>query len=82
MKKNSNKNNRGVLSDPLDYSKYSIECKSTDKTSFKITREFLEKLCKEAKISSKKPLLLLEIPKDDNNMFELRCEIIIKRKEN
>lgn len=75
----------GALStDPLDLSVGDkvIECKYTDKASYRITKELLEKAWNEALDMQKTPYLVIGIPKDDNTLFIVKCEISLERRQN
>lgn len=62
-------------------SNYAVECKYTDKSSFKVTRELLEKLHSESLEANKPSLLILGIAIDDQSFFELKCELSIVKKD-
>jgi len=65
----------------LDYKDYCIEVKYTDKKSFSITAGILEKIWNEALAANKEPMIMIGIPKDDNNLFMIEGRIIVKRKQ-
>lgn len=69
----------GIKAPGLD--EFVIECKYTNKKSIKITQEFLVKLYDQAKDSNKKPYLIIGIPKNNEEIFILRCFINIERKD-
>jgi len=59
---------------------YLIECKYTDKKSFRITAKILEKLWDEAFSSNKLPRLIVGISRNDKELFIINCNVEIKRR--
>ena len=59
---------------------YLIECKNTNKKSFRISTEILEKLWEEAFNSNKMPKLIIGITNEDSEWL-LEVNIIRKRKK-
>ena len=57
-----------------------IECKYTDKLSYRITNKVLEKIWVDALEVNKLPRLVIGIPRNDNEMFIVNCNIEIIRK--
>jgi len=64
----------------LHYKDYVIECKYTDKKSFRITANLLEKLWEESLTINKEPLLVIGIKRNDKEMFVLNCLVKIERR--
>jgi len=58
----------------LSTEEYLIECKTTGKGSYSISKKLLEKLWNEALESSKLPLLVIGI-QDNNTLWKLKVEI-------
>jgi Holliday junction resolvase len=52
-----------------------IECKFTDKKGFKVTLEMLEKLWNQSLVAKKKPLLVVGVRRNDNEVFVLTGEL-------
>lgn len=63
----------------LQMSDFCIECKFTDKKSFNITLNTLEKLWNESLDAEKEPLLEIGIRVNDNEIFKLQC-LVTKEK--
>ncbi len=59
---------------------YLIECKYTDKKSFRITAKILEKLWDESFSSNKLPRLIVGISRNDKELFIINCNVEIKRR--
>ena len=57
-----------------------IECKTTTRKSFSITRKILDKLWEEALEANKLPKLLISIPKDDYTEWILSVDLEVRRK--
>jgi hypothetical protein len=51
---------------------YSIECKFTDKSSYRVSLEVLEKLWNESLTAGKLPLLEIGIRRNDNQIFKIQ----------
>lgn len=64
----------------LSTDNYVIECKYTDKLSYRITQKTLEKLWNDAFDSGKLPYFVIGISRNDKEMFILSCNLEIKRK--
>ena len=62
----------------LHYKNYMVECKFTDKQSFRITKSLLEKIWEQALAMNKEPLLIIGIKRNDKETFILNCSITIK----
>ena len=59
----------------INYKDYCVLSKLTDNKTVQITRQMLDKLCKQAKKMSKKPLLILGLRKDDEEIYKVHCEV-------
>jgi len=57
-----------------------IEYKSTDKTRLTITKDFLDKFVSSAKKLGKKPLLIVSIPKNEKEVYNIEGIITVKNK--
>ena len=64
----------------LHYKDYMIECKYTDKKSYRITLNLLEKLWQQALTINKEPLLVIGIKRNDEEMFVLTCSLKLERR--
>lgn len=74
----------GALStDPLDLSvgDKCIECKWTDKSSYRVTKELLEKMWVETLDMQKTPYLMIGIPRNDHETFILTCSLTVEKRE-
>jgi len=75
--------NSGALSwDKSDLSTetHFIECKTTDKKSFSITKEILDKLWNNSLDNNKLPKLIISLPANENNMYYIVADIEVRRK--
>jgi hypothetical protein len=73
----------GLPTQPLDlhYGDYCVECKWTDKKGYRITKGLLEKMWGQALDMQKSPYLIIGIPRTDKEIFLLKCEITLERKD-
>lgn len=74
----------GLPTDPGDLSTkhFIVECKYTDKNSFRITNKTIEKLWNQSLDMQKTPKLVIGLPHstDDSKLFLLTCYITIEKK--
>ncbi len=63
----------------LQMSDFCIECKFTDKKSFSITTNILEKLWNQALDASKEPLLEIGIRRNDKEIFKIQALVTIEK---
>ena len=59
----------------LDYGRYIIECKFTDKKGFRIPLSLVEKIWNKALSLNKEPLLSIGIRRNKKQVFVLNCTI-------
>ena len=64
----------------LDYGKFVIEAKYTDKKGFRIPLTMIDKIWNQALDMGKEPLLSIGIKRNDNEVFVLDCQIRLQRK--
>jgi hypothetical protein len=64
----------------LNYKNYSIEAKYTDKKSYSIKLDLIEKIWEKSLEMNKDPLLIIGMKRNDTQIFTLRCEINLERK--
>ena len=64
----------------LDYGKYCIEAKFTDKKGFRIPLSLIEKIWDKSLSLGKEPLLSISIKRNDQQSFILNCQIRLERK--
>ena len=67
---------------PLDLSsdKNLIEVKYTDKPGYRISLDLLNKIWGQSLSMNKEPYLVIGIPRDDEQMFIIHCQINIERR--
>lgn len=67
---------------PLDIrsNNFVIECKDTDKKSFRITLKLLEKIWEEALSMEKEPFLRIGIKRNEDERFVIDCRINVERR--
>jgi len=72
----------GLWFQPLDINceNHLIECKFTDKKSYRITSKLLEKIWQQALDMNKEPSLVIGIKRNEKEMFVLNCSITIQRR--
>ena len=63
----------------IDFGKYCIECKYTDKKGFRIPLSMLEKLWNSSLDMGKEPMLTIGMKRNDNEIFMLNCTVSLKR---
>jgi Holliday junction resolvase len=56
-----------------------IECKFTDKKSFRITLKTLEKLWNQALDANKEPILEIGIRRNDNEIFKIQGMVTVEK---
>lgn len=64
----------------LNYEDYCIECKVTDKKGFRISDSILEKLWNQALNSNKEPLIIIGIPRNDDELFIIEGRVNLERR--
>ncbi len=57
-----------------------IECKYTEKLSYRITNKTLEKLWTDALENNKLPKLVIGIPRNEKEMFIISCNVEVHKK--
>lgn len=63
----------------LDYGKYCVELKFTDKKGFRVSRDLVENVWEKALTMNKEPFLIIGIKRNDNQIFTLQCRISLER---
>jgi len=71
----------GVWFSPLDidYDKYCIECKMTEKKGYRISKDLLEKIWGSALSMNKEPFLIIGIKRNDTQIFTLHCNLNLEK---
>lgn len=64
----------------LKSAEFVVEVKYTDKKSYSIKQEVLQKLWDAAFEANKLPRLIIGIPKDDNTVFHIICDVEVRNK--
>jgi hypothetical protein len=64
----------------LNYRNYCIDAKYTDKKSFGITLNMVEKIWSEALNANKEPMLQIGLPRNEKELFVLDCVIRLDRR--
>lgn len=62
----------------INYQDYIIECKFTEKKSFRITLNMIEKLWNQSLSLNKEPLLVIGIKRNERETFIINCRINIE----
>jgi len=65
----------------LNYEKYCIEAKYTDKKGYRVACSLLEKIWNQSLEMNKEPVLVIGIKRNDKEVFMLQCNINIEKKE-
>jgi isochorismate hydrolase len=75
-------NSGSLWMSPLDLSskENQIEVKYTDKPGYRISLDLLNKIWGQSLSMNKEPYLIIGIPRDDEQMFVLHCQINIERR--
>lgn len=81
MKKKTNKSKGKKIAALSKYDEKVLESRFTDKKSFKINLSSIETLYSKAKEMNKSPMLIIGIVRNTDELFVLKCEIILERKE-
>lgn len=63
----------------INYKNFIIEAKYTNKKSFKITKDMLDKLWYQSLSLNKNPLLIIGIKKDNKEIYLLTCNVVIEK---
>lgn len=82
-KSNTSKDNSkaiGLVPQSIDYDKFVVDVKYTDKGGFRISLDMLEKLFQKARLAGKLPLLKIGIKKSELEIFLVDCQISIEKK--
>jgi hypothetical protein len=58
-----------------------IECKYTDKKGYRVATALLEKIWGQSLSMNKEPALVIGIKRNENEIFVLRCDVNIERRE-
>jgi hypothetical protein len=68
---------------PLDvhYENKAIECKFTEKKGFRISLDLLENIWSKALDVNKQPYLIIGIKRNETEIFMLKCDISLERKD-
>jgi hypothetical protein len=68
---------------PLDiqYDKYCIEAKYTDKKGYRVSLDLLEDIWDKALSMNKEPFLIIGIKRNEKQIFTLHCRINLEAKE-
>lgn len=64
----------------LDFGKYCIEVKFTEKKGFRIPLTMVEKIWNQSLDMGKEPLLSIGIKRNEDEIFILNCQIFLQRK--
>jgi len=71
----------GLWFSPLDLSTdtHLVECKYTDQKGYRITKDLVAKIWKQALSIQKEPILVIGIKRDEDTMFTLNCQIQVTK---